>query len=338
MVTDLSDLRRDLIVRLRDATGVTATNDIADRLLNIALHDIHTNPGGHWPWSLRRAVLLTHAVYSEGTVTIADATRTTVTGSGTLWNTAVTGMGYNNTRVGGKMAFGGSSEVYEVSAVGSDTSITLVDRYISNLGTGLAGGSTYTYFEDEYALVADFFRPVNVREFSTDLPIPLIGEDWFRRRYPRNNTTGVPKVGAIFQKSFASTTTPRYRVVFHPAPDAVYSVPYTYITSNLAVSSAGVEQAQLTADTDEPIIPLRYRHMIVFHALYHWYRDRKDDQRSQEAKAEYVDIVRRVASETQVGQDHPRLMPLRRQILYGPSRGSRRFDTESNAFDQLLDR
>src|SRR3989304_8008206 len=111
-------------------------------------------------------------------------------------------MGYNNTRVGGKMACGGSSEVYEVSAVGSDTSITLVDRYISNLGTGLAGGSTYTYFEDEYALVADFFRPVNVREFSTDLPIPLIGEDWFRRRYPRKNTTGVPKVGAIFQKSF----------------------------------------------------------------------------------------------------------------------------------------
>lgn len=336
MVTDLADLRRDLIVRLRDQTGVTATNDIADRLLNIALHDIHLQPGGQWPWALRRAVLLTHATYTTGTVTIADGSRTTVTGASTLWNTAVTGMGFNNTRPGGKMTFGGSSEVYEVSSVGSDTSITLVDRYISNLGTGLAAGSSYTYFEDEYVLATDFFRPVNFREFSSDLGIPLIGEDWFRRRYPRNSQTAVPKVAAIFQKSFASSTTPRYRVVFHPAPDAVYSVPYTYITSNLAVSSAGVEQTQLTADADEPIVPLRYRHMIVFHALYHWYRDRKDDARSQEARAEYVDLVRRVANETQVGQDRPRLAPLRRRLRYGPDRGSRRFDT-GDRFDQIRD-
>lgn len=334
--TDLADLRRDLISRLRDATGVTATNDLADRYLNISLHDIHTTPGGQWPWAIRRAVLLTHAVYSTGTVEITDSARTTVTGTGTAWNTAVTGMGFNNTRQGGKMTFAGSSEVYEVSSVASDMSITLVDRYISNLGTGLAAASSYIYFEDEYALAADFFRPVDFREFSGDLGIPLIGEAWFRRRYPRNSTTGVPKLAAIFQKGFASSTSPRYRVVFHPAPDAVHSVPYTYVTSNLAVTAAGAEQTQLVNDTDEPIIPLRYRHMIIFHALYHWYRDRKDDARSAEARAEYVDLVKRVANETQIGQDRPRLRPLRRSLRYGPM-SSGRFDV-NDRFDRLEDR
>src|SRR5258706_301059 len=83
---------------------------------------------------------------------IATSARTTVTGSSTLWNTAVTGMGFNNARVGGKMRFD-TTDVYTVSTVGSDTAITLASRYI---GDSALSGSTYSYFEDEYALAADY--------------------------------------------------------------------------------------------------------------------------------------------------------------------------------------
>ena len=134
-VTDLTDLRTDLIVRVRDATGVTATNNIADRYLNMALHDIHINPGNNWPWSIRRAYLQTHAPYTTGTVAITASARTTVTGSSTLWNTAVTGMGFNNARVGGKMTFG-SSDIHEVTVVTSDTAITIDPRW---MGDALSG-------------------------------------------------------------------------------------------------------------------------------------------------------------------------------------------------------
>lgn len=305
-VTDLTDLRTDLIVRLRDATGVTATNNIADRYLNIALHDMHINPGNNFPWAIRRAMILTHATYTTGTVSVTAATRTTVTGTSTLWATAVTGMGFNNARVGGKMNLSSGSEVYEVSAVGSDTSITLLDRYTGGALTDVG----YTYFEDEYALATDFFRPLDWRNFSDERKIHLLGPQEFRRRYPRNARFGRPAVATLIQLPFATNTTPRYRVVFHPAPDVVYEIPYYYVTTNLAVSSAGVEQAQLTAATDEPIIPLRYRHALVFHALYHWYRDRKDDARSQEAKAEYVEILQRISGDQFSGQDRPRLVPV----------------------------
>lgn len=305
-VTDLTDLRTDLLARLYEATGVTATNNIADRYINIALQDVHLNPGNNFPWAIRRAQLLTNARYSTGTVSIAAATRTTVTGVSTLWNTAVTGMGFNNVRVGGKITFSGSPEVYEVSAVSSDTSLTLTDRWT---GSALSAAS-YIYYEDEYALPSDFWRLVDARSFSDEQKILAIGPQEFRRRFPRNVRTGRPLQATVIQLGFntAGGVSPRYRVVLAPAPDIVYQIPYSYVTTNLAISSTGVEQAQLTAVTDEPIIPLRYRHVLVFNALYHWYRDRHDDTRTVEAKAEYVELMQRIAGDSYAAQDNPRFI------------------------------
>ena len=169
--------------------------------------------------------------------------------------------------------------------------------------------------------------------------IPLIGQAEFRRRYPRNSVTGKPKVACIIQLPFSGNTTPRYRVVLHPPTDATYSIPYNFVTSNLAVTSAGTEQTQLVNDTDEPIVPLRYRHAIVFHALYNWLRDRKDDARSGEAKAEYVEIMGRVANDTQIGQDRPRISPRTGQYYGFGRRGSRRIGRYDvgGRFDNLLD-
>ena len=329
--TDLSDLRTGLLNVVREATGDTATNNIADRLLNVALHDIHIDPGHSWPWSIRRAYLLTHAPYTTGTVDITAAARTTVTGTSTLWNTTVTGMGFTNARVGGKMTFSGSNEVYEVSAVGSDTSITLVNRW-----TGAAlDDATYAYFEDEYALATDFLRPLDMRNFSTDANIPFVGPMEFRRGAPRNSRRQRPQIATWFQSAFSSTTTPQYRVRLWPAPDDEYSIPYDYITSYLAVTSAGVEQAQMTNTTDEPIIPLAFRHILVLHAAYNWYRDRKDDTRSAEVKAEYVDLMNRMVGTSNIGQDRPRFSV--NYMKYFGGRRLGRFDS-STAFDELRDR
>ena len=95
----------------------------------------------------------------------------------------------------------------------------------------------------------------------------------------------------------------------------------------------------LSADTDEPIVPLRYRHAIVLHALYNWYRDKKDDDRQLSAKAEYTDIILRITGDVEIGasrpQLHPRLAVYKRhaQRPYTPHRG-RRWTTGST-FDEL---
>ena len=150
-------------------------------------------------------------------------------------------------------------------------------------------GATYTYYEDEYDLASDFLRPVDMQRFSLEMAVDLISRTEFRRRYPVNSTLGRPSVATILDFAPSGNTTPIRRVKFAPPPNEFLQIPYTYVTSNLAVSSAGAAQANLSADADEPIVPLRYRHAIVLHALASLYRDKKDDTRSQEAKAEYVD-------------------------------------------------
>lgn len=334
-VTDFSDLYTDLQNRVKVATGKTATENQAKRYINIALQDMHIGHAEAMPWSERRAVLLTQPRYTTGTVTISQGS-TSLTGSGTAWNTA-NSFGVNNVRPGGKLLLGSGREVYEVDSVGGDGALELTTRYI---GSALSGDS-YTYFEDEYDLASDFARPIDLTYFGDGNRIVLIGRTEFRRRYPLNRVTGNPRVGTIVDRVFQSNTTPRRRLRLHHPPQDVELIPYSYATSNLAVASDGTEKESLVDDSDEPIVPFRYRHVIVFHGLYHWYRDKKDDTRSQEAKAEYTDLMLRILGDTEIGESRPQLRPAvagyrsRAQRPYSGARG--RFDV-GDRFDRLDDR
>lgn len=300
-----SDLYTDLQNRVREETGVTATENQAKRYINIALHDMHIGQAENFPWCERSAVLITQPQYTTGTVTITQGS-TTLTGSGTAWNTN-NAWSVKNMRAGGKVTIAGSLDVYEISAVGSDTSATLSSAFV---GADVSG-ETYTYFEDEYALASDFLRPIDQQQFSDNVDIELIGRTQFRRLFPRNAIPGRPRVGTIVDKAPSGNTTPVRKIRFHSPPDSAFNIPYAYATSNLAVSSSGTAQVQLSADADEPIVPLRYRHAIVFHALYHWYRDKKNDDRMVLAKQEYEQIVDRIGGDIEIGQKRPAIRPNR---------------------------
>lgn len=325
--TDFSDLYTDLQNRVRDATGVAVTQNIAKRYINIALVDMHIQDD--FPWSIREALLVTQPIYTTGTVTISKGS-TSLTGSSTAWNTD-NDFSVKNVRDGGKMKLASVSEVYEVSAVSSDTALTISSAFT---GSNLSG-DTYTYFEDEYATESDFFRPVQSASMVGDVEIPIITQKDFFRSYVRNDVTGRPRIATAIDKPFSGNTNRVQKIIFHPAPDRAYTLRYKYITTNLGITSAGAAQTQLSGDTDEPIIPLRYRHVLIFHALYHWYRDRKDDNRSQEAKAEYVDLVRRIASDIGPTTSRPRIQF--RKPFIGPfRRGMGRFST-GTWFEELTD-
>ena len=332
-MTDFQDLFNALQNAVRVETGVTATENQARAMINTALHDMHIGFGELFTWAERNAILVTHEQYTTGTLSINQGS-TTLTGASTLWNTN-NSFGVANVRTNGKMQIDGGAEVYTISSVSSDTAAVLtsafVDADVSAVG--------YTYWEDEYDLDADFLRPFDLTNFDQNAEIPLIGRRLFRQRYPRNNVTGKPRVATIVDRTFGSNTTPVRRVVFHKPPDDFYMIPYNFITRNLAVSAAGVEQENLSANTDEPIVPLRYRHAIFYHALARWYRDKKDDDRSLQAKAEYTDIILRITGDVEIGASRPRIQP--RLAVYArhaarpytPHRG-RRFTTGST-FDEI---
>lgn len=301
--TDFSDLYVGLQNAVRVTTGVTATENQAKRAINIALQDMHMGFDYRFPWAEREAILITQAKYTTGTLSVFKGD-TALIGVGTAWNTANVFV-VNNMRAGGKIQINGGDEVYEIESITTDTAAVLTSRFVKD---DVSGGS-YIYFEDEYALASDFLRPLDIRRFSNAADIEIVGRTQFRRDYPKNVITGKPSVATIVDKAPSGNTTPVRKIRFYKPPDIVYSLPYDYITSQLVVSSAGVAQTSFSADTDEPIVPLRYRHAIVLHALYNWYRDKKNDPRAQEVKAEYIDVMRRTADDVEIGASRPMLRP-----------------------------
>lgn len=334
-VTTFSDLYTDLQNRVRATTSVTATENQAKRYINIALQDMHLGTDYKFPWAERSAVLRLRAEYTTGTLTATKGS-TTITGSSTLWNTS-DDFSVANMRANGKIRIAGGLDPYTISSVGGDTAAVLTSAFVETT----TSGATYVYYEDEYDLSTDFLRPVDAQRFSDQVPIDLIGRTEFRRRYPANSTPGRPSVATLIDFAPSGNTTPIRRVRFHPPPSTTMRVPYTYITGNLAVSAAGVAAANLSADTDEPIVPLRYRHVIVFHALYHWYRDKKDDARTDAAKVEYTDAMLRMMGDVEVGANRPQIRPriqgyVRRAKRPWSGSGGRRFDV-GGRFDRMED-
>jgi hypothetical protein len=282
--------------RIRADTGQSATVVQAKRLANTALQDIAFGLDYKLPWLERTARLLTMAPYTTGTVAISVGS-TSLVGTDTLWNTN-NDYGVKNMRNTGKITIAGGHDIYKAGTPSTDTAVTIGTRYVAS---SAASDEDYIYFEDEYALASDFLRPVDLQFFSDNRDITLISRKDFRRAFPRPNVSGRPRHACIIDDAFSGSATPVRRVQFYPYPDATYILPYTYITSNLAVSSAGVEASAMSSDDDQPNMPLRYRHGIVLYALYNWYRDKRDDARSQEVKAEYTDFMLRLTADIEVG-------------------------------------
>lgn len=335
-VTTFSDIYTDLQNRVRVATGVSATETQAKRYANIALQDIHIGTDYTFPWTERRAFLRTKAPYSTGTISVFVGGQT-LFGSGTLWDNGDS-YGESNIIVGGKVRIAGGTDVYSITSVTPGGTIAGIGtKYV---GTADISVGDYVYFQDEYALASDFLRPIDFALFSSDWNIPLLDRKEFRRLHVRGNISGKPTSASILDLSFSGSTTPVRKVVLYPYPDQAYIIPYSYVTSNLVVTSAGVEQSAMSNDTDEPIMPLRYRHVIVLHALMNWYRDKRDDARSQEAKAEFADLMSRMISDHDVGtHNRVRIQPnegLYRAHAVRPYRqqGGTRYSTNNN-FDSF---
>ena len=330
------DLYTMLLEALRADKSSTSGVSQAKRAINIALQDMHLGTDYKVPWAERRAILRTQDDYTTGTVTTTKGS-TTVTGDSTLWNTA-NSFGDTNALANGKMVFSGSRAPYTVQTVSSDTAIVLADKFAE---TSLAA-SAYTYFKDEYDLESDFLRMVDLQTFSDEMEILLISRTEFRRRFPDNTIPGRPNVACLLDYAPSGNATPIRRVRFASPPNDFYRIPYSYITSNLAITSTGTASDTLVGDADEPIVPVRYRMAILYHALYCHYRDRKDDSRSQEAKSEYVDLMSRLMMDVEVGAPRPRLQPRimpyvrSAQRPYRRGGSGRRYDVNGR-FDRMED-
>lgn len=333
----LSELRTDFLEKAKEVTGVSAVNTIADRFLNQALHDMHLE---RWWWAERRSTIRTFDQYTTGTVDVAVTsltTRRTVTGTSTAWATA-NSFGDNNAQANMKMTLGATGVVHLISSVDSDTQITL-DSTTPYMGDDALDDSGYTIFQDEYSLQSDFDDVVDVRFFDEDRRIELHGPKEFYRRFSRNSVLQAPVWATLIELGPSGSTALRRRVVFGPAPDKQYVIPYRYYTTNLAVSSSGTGAANMSATTDEPIVPRRWRQGIVFKALALWLGSRqKTLEFAPYWENQYTTLMLRARQAHGPADDRPRFAPAIRGYMEHARRPwsapTRRLTT-GTAWDQL---
>ena len=338
--TTLSELQTQVLNLVGESTTPTALTNLATRYLNTALQDIHQE---RWYWAERVGRLELHASYTTGTVAVSLSARTTVTGTDTLWDTAVTGMGWDNARAGGKLTFAGAPDWYPVSSVDSDTAITLGQPFI---GDTALSGATYTYYEDEYALESDFDDEHGILDalsFYANREIRILPSSEFYRLFPRNTVPGATITAAtITHLGPSGSVARRPRLVIAPPSSVQRTIPYRYYTIYPVVSSAGAGQMDLSAATDQPIIPLRWRYALVFLAASYWKRDRHDDTRSGEYRGLYDQLMLRARQSHDAADNRPRLIPRAaasyRAHARWPWRGGRGRGDGGASFDELRDR
>jgi hypothetical protein len=329
-----SDFYNDLTNRIRAQTGTSGPIDVMKRYINIALQDIHIGAKERMPWAERQAVLVSNPPYTTGTVTLSQGS-TTVLGSGAVSWTGLNAVGVANCRKYGKFLFSGGLENYEAFEFVDGATVTLSSAYTQ----ASASGASYTYFEDEYDLASDFLRPVDFRFFDRNRQITMLPRNEFRMNYVRQQSPNKPTHCTIVDRppTVSSNGLVR-RVLFNRPTDKAYSFPYSYITKNLVVGADATPKEEFASDTDEPLLPLPYRHIIVAKALYWAYRDRRDDRRSNEANQEFMDLWLRIANDNEFGQARPTMSP-RMGGYYSaakrPMSGSTPRVVSGTAFDEL---
>lgn len=341
--TTFSDLYLGLLKALRTDSSNAATVEQAKRYINTALLDMHVGFADKVTWAIRSHSFLTETTFTTTVESVNFA------GSTPPNNTPF--RGYNMDNPDGNTFSNGQKTIVTSAAATTSTGLegevkltssTSADPAVIDVyGSDMAVGDAVRIYQNDITLPADFMQMAGNIVKIGDRRIRLIGRIDFRHQFAGEHEIGRPIHATLIDSFDVVSGLDNRKIRLYPLPNTVERGHISYVTKNLVIASDGTWRTDFSDDNDEPIVPLRYRHAIFFHALYNWYRDRKDDTRSQEAKMEYESIMMRVVNDTEPGQSRMSISPRvsgyrRRSKRPYRGRGSRRFDV-NGGFDRLED-
>lgn len=169
-----------------------------------------------------------------------------------------------------------SSNVVTPTNVGDGKVLTvLFTPTVSTIYISLANSASADYYVD-FVKLAEDFQPTKLR---------YISYDDFLRGYTNKDFY----LGANYETPHSVYRTQNHTSFgLTPIPDKdTYTIVYEYFKTH----------TDLSAYTDEPLLPARYRHVIVNRAKYYLYKLRSDVPMANIANAEYEDGVKRIRVE-----------------------------------------
>lgn len=181
---------------------------------------IRAHKGGRWNFDLSTGYLTLPAVYSTGTVSVANG-GTAVTGSSTLWVT-------NSVTAYHTIILGGVE--YPITTVGGETSITLATPYV---GTTLSG-STYTVLRRDFPLASDCERLYRVWDLTNQRRVYARTKLSLDESVVQSGDTG----NQVCDYSIRGLDSSGNKLLrFYPAPQSAAKVMYVYEGRQTMVSA-----------------------------------------------------------------------------------------------------
>lgn len=309
---------QDAIIDRAKIEDTTANRDQLKEKINTKYQEIvYSEP---YSWSGDTRPLLLPVKYSTGTITATNASDI-ITGSSTVWS--------ENSHRYLKMHISGSNVPYKILRVASTTSITLEQQWRGSTTSGLS----YSIFQDEFGLFPDC-QDVRVLWIPgllgrrQPLPIGPTEMDQYRSRSPlaggvpqkytvwgsshyRSKTWAEFNIGTDFwEDSFDNAARNKSLILWPSIREQDYwaMIRYTKVAY------------PMNEDTDEPIIPVENRAVLVYGVLIEHFLQNRDIPTKREWENEYVRYTRKMAGDIETTDDELLLKVDHRPYIWSSSR------------------
>jgi hypothetical protein len=163
-----------------------------------------------WSWMRPEAEIITTAAYDTGTVTISSGVVTLAAGTWPSWAAE------------GELHI--SSQIYTINSRNSDTQVTLDDLTVT-----AAAGTTHSLSRPSYDLPEGFDGSFdgNLHYKTGDNTlwpsIRIVSPSVIRTKRQVYNGSDRPLFAAIQPKAFVAATGQRWKITFHPSPNAAWT-------------------------------------------------------------------------------------------------------------------
>ena len=212
-------------------------DDVVDRALNDVLQEICQ--AHNFSWLYAKSSFITAAAYDTGAATVTEGSAT-VDGVGATFTSAMVGR-----------KFFCDDQTYTISAVTTSPAMQLT---LSTNYAGTTGTNDYIIFQDEYSLASDVEDVLSMWQETNPYKLQKVGIEVMDNYWPQRSSFGYPVKYSIVGYDSSGYL----KVALYPIPNYAKNIYYRYRK----------RVTEMSATTDTPIIPLRYRYVLAKGALY----------------------------------------------------------------------
>lgn len=247
MATTFGTIYTAVANRVRIPTDDTTRITRIKQIVNDIYKDILLQED--WYFLIKRHVFNTASAYDHGTITV-----TTGSTAFTFSNVATALGSFVSRKL---LVDGGTldpSAVYRISTHVASEATGLLDLEYTNAATSSA---SFHVYQDEYDLPTDFLSLVDFQRYGFELQARPIGPRDMLILKGRDTTAGKPQVYTVLDYDTTGSPTTQRQLWVHPYPDRTTRVEVYYRR----------QATDLTSDSDLPVMPEEFRHVIMDGAL-----------------------------------------------------------------------